>query len=143
MGSVGDCYDNALYASFFAALECEMLDRWNFRTPPEPENGGVPLHRRQSTPAAFRTRSTLTHELREGVRVSSMSRTHRQFRGRWDTFLTANVQYTILEARSTGHYLLPAGNRGRRAPSALRPKCSDKEFISRRNDRRTCGKLPN
>lgn len=27
MGSVGDCYDNALAESFFATLECELLDR--------------------------------------------------------------------------------------------------------------------
>jgi putative transposase len=32
MGSVGDCYDNALCESFFATLECELLDRHIFRT---------------------------------------------------------------------------------------------------------------
>jgi len=32
MGSVGDCYDNALAESFFATLECELLDREVFRT---------------------------------------------------------------------------------------------------------------
>lgn len=32
MGSVGDCYDNALCESFFATLECELLDRHSFRT---------------------------------------------------------------------------------------------------------------
>ena len=26
MGSVGDCYDNALRESFFATLECELID---------------------------------------------------------------------------------------------------------------------
>ena len=30
MGSVGDCYDNALCESFFASLECELLDRRRF-----------------------------------------------------------------------------------------------------------------
>jgi len=35
MGSVGDCYDNALCESFFATLECELLDRVSFRTPAE------------------------------------------------------------------------------------------------------------
>jgi putative transposase len=33
MGSVGDCYDNALCESFFATLECELLDRTVLRTP--------------------------------------------------------------------------------------------------------------
>ena len=32
MGSVGDCYDNALAESFFATLECELLDRNTFKT---------------------------------------------------------------------------------------------------------------
>ncbi len=32
MGSVGDCYDNALCESFFATLECELLDRSRFET---------------------------------------------------------------------------------------------------------------
>ena len=30
MGSVGDCYDNAMAESFFATLECELLDRTRF-----------------------------------------------------------------------------------------------------------------
>jgi len=30
MGSVGDCYDNAMCESFFATLECELLDRLHF-----------------------------------------------------------------------------------------------------------------
>jgi putative transposase len=32
MGSIGDCYDNALCESFFATLECELLDRVTFHT---------------------------------------------------------------------------------------------------------------
>jgi putative transposase len=32
MGSVGDCYDNAMCESCFATLECELLDRERFRT---------------------------------------------------------------------------------------------------------------
>jgi putative transposase len=35
MGSVGDCFDNALCESFFATLECELLDRETFHTPSE------------------------------------------------------------------------------------------------------------
>jgi putative transposase len=30
MGSVGDCFDNAMCESFFATLETELLDRRNF-----------------------------------------------------------------------------------------------------------------
>jgi putative transposase len=32
MGSVGDCFDNATAESFFATLECEVLDRQRFTT---------------------------------------------------------------------------------------------------------------
>ena len=32
MGSVGDAYDNAMAESFFASLECELLNRRIFRT---------------------------------------------------------------------------------------------------------------
>jgi putative transposase len=32
MGSVGDCYDNALAESFFATLECELVARSRWRT---------------------------------------------------------------------------------------------------------------
>jgi putative transposase len=35
MGSVGDCYDNAMCESFFATLECELLDRNSFKTKAE------------------------------------------------------------------------------------------------------------
>ena len=32
MGSVGDCYDNAMCESFFASLECELLERQSFQS---------------------------------------------------------------------------------------------------------------
>ena len=34
-GSAGDCYDNAMAESFFATLECELIDRRSFRTQAE------------------------------------------------------------------------------------------------------------
>ncbi len=35
MGTVGDAYDNAMAESFFASLECELLDRRRFKTKTE------------------------------------------------------------------------------------------------------------
>ena len=35
MGSVGDAYDNAMAESFFASLECELIDRRSFQTKTE------------------------------------------------------------------------------------------------------------
>ena len=32
MGSVGDCFDNAMCERFFATLECELIDREQFAT---------------------------------------------------------------------------------------------------------------
>lgn len=65
MGSVGDAYDNALCESFFATLECELLDRNRFRTRTEARRaifafieGWYNPHRRHSgldyhSPASF------------------------------------------------------------------------------------------
>jgi putative transposase len=35
MGSAGDAYDNAMCESFFATLECELLDRRHFKNQAE------------------------------------------------------------------------------------------------------------
>ena len=56
MGSVGDCYDNAMAESFFATLECELLDRRPLRTQREAKGvvfewieGWYNSHRRHSS----------------------------------------------------------------------------------------------
>lgn len=55
MGSVGDCFDNALCESFFATLECELLERRRFKTQEEARSavfefleGWYNRHRRHS-----------------------------------------------------------------------------------------------
>lgn len=55
MGSVGDCFDNAMCESFFATLECELLQRTRFKTRAEAElqvfefiEGWYNPHRRHS-----------------------------------------------------------------------------------------------
>jgi putative transposase len=55
MGTVGDAYDNAMCESFFATVECELLDRTHFPTPAEAERsvfefieGWYNPHRRHS-----------------------------------------------------------------------------------------------
>ena len=56
MGSVGDCYDNALAESIFATLECEFIDRTTLRDPREAKRelfafieGWYNPHRRHSS----------------------------------------------------------------------------------------------
>ena len=38
MGSAGDCYDNAMAESFFATVECELLQRTSFASREEAKN---------------------------------------------------------------------------------------------------------
>jgi putative transposase len=69
MGTVGDCYDNALCESFFATLECELLGRRRFRNQVEARmavfeflEGWYNPHRRHSalgylSPMEFEKRS--------------------------------------------------------------------------------------
>ena len=66
MGSVGDCFDNAMCESFFATLECELLDRTSFKTQAEARmavfdfiEGWYNPHRRHS---ALDYRSPLDYE---------------------------------------------------------------------------------
>jgi len=69
MGSVGDCYDNAMCESFNATLECELLVKHRFRTRGEAAlavfefiEGWYNPHRRYTaigniSPAEYRRRS--------------------------------------------------------------------------------------
>ena len=45
MGSVGDAYDNAMAESFFATLECELLDRRTVQDASRSTHGRVRVHR--------------------------------------------------------------------------------------------------
>jgi len=68
MGRIGDCFDNAMCESFFATLECELLDRHRFATPADARGaifdfieGFYNTHRRHSalgyvSPLAFERR---------------------------------------------------------------------------------------
>jgi putative transposase len=71
MGSVGDCFDNALCESFFATLECELIDRQSFRTRAEARRevfefieGWYNTHRRHS---ALEYNSPVEYERRAPV----------------------------------------------------------------------------
>ena len=72
-GSVGDCFDNALCESFFATLECELLDRYRFRNQVEARmaifrfiEGWYNPHRRHS---ALGYESPLTYERSHPVKA--------------------------------------------------------------------------
>ncbi len=74
MGSVGDCFDNAMCESFFATLECELLAKHRFRTQAEAVpvtfefiEGWYNTQRRHSSlgqiaPLTFERRHAVAHE---------------------------------------------------------------------------------
>lgn len=74
MGSAGDCYDNAMCESFFATLECELIDRRTFRSHADARvaifnfiEGWYNPHRRhsalgQQSPANYERRHPPTQE---------------------------------------------------------------------------------
>ena len=77
MGSVGDCYDNAMCESFFATLECELLDRERFETKAEARmavfrfiEGWYNPHRRHSSLAY---QSPMTYEKKHQLEVAAPS----------------------------------------------------------------------
>ncbi len=77
MGSVGDCYDNAMCESFFATLECELLDREHFATRTEARTavfgfieGWYNPHRRHS---ALDYQSPMAYEKKQQLEVAAPS----------------------------------------------------------------------
>ena len=77
MGSVGDCYDNALCESFFATLECELIDRERFVTRTEARmavfafiEGWYNPHRRHS---ALEYQSPVVYERKHQLAVAGPS----------------------------------------------------------------------
>ncbi len=78
MGSVGDYYDNAVCESFFATLECELLDQYRFGTRDEARRAVFEF----IEGGAIRIVGTLPFlpiacTIREGIRVCRLSRPSR------------------------------------------------------------------
>ena len=61
MGSVGDCYDNALCESFFATLECELIERRRFGNRMEAK---MAVFRKKNSNTYLSTESGEVHSLR-------------------------------------------------------------------------------
>lgn len=69
LGSVGDCYHNALCESFFATLECELIDRSRWSSFHEAPPGSLRLYQRllQPPPPALGPRVHLARYLRKRI----------------------------------------------------------------------------
>lgn len=81
MGTVGDCYDNAMCESFFATLECELLDRRTFDSRAEARlavfefiEGWYNPHRRHS---AIGYESPINFERQHAAQAASSSETEK------------------------------------------------------------------
>jgi len=61
MGSVGSCFDNAMCESFFAPLECELLDRRRFKTQSEARMAVFEFIEGWYNPLAVISPSTIFH----------------------------------------------------------------------------------
>lgn len=78
VGSVGDAYDNAMAESFFATLECELLDRCCFRTPAEAKPAvfayieGFYNPRRRHSSLGYRSPMRFEQLLRSGHSIHSL-----------------------------------------------------------------------
>lgn len=77
MGSIGDCFDNAMCESFFATLECELIERYSFRTRAQARmavfefiEGWYNLHRRHS---ALNYDSPHSYELKAAIPSGKLS----------------------------------------------------------------------
>ena len=66
MGSVGDCFDNALMESFWARMQVELLDRRRWRTRIELANAIFEyleiFHNRQRRHTALEMRTPIEYE---------------------------------------------------------------------------------
>jgi putative transposase len=120
MGSVGDCYDNAMCESFFATLECELLDRTPFADRAVAElavfdfiEGFYNTRRRHSAigylaPVTFERRARSAHRFTSSAPLtppprSSPSRGRRKGIGRALTALLRHATTSLVLSRPRRH----------------------------------------
>lgn len=74
MGSVGDCYDNAMIEAFWSRMQVELLDRRGWNTRLELANAIFEYleiwHNRQRRPSALGWLSPLEFERRSSMTVA-------------------------------------------------------------------------
>jgi putative transposase len=121
MGSVGDCYDNAMCESFFATLECELLDRTQFPDRAVAElavfdfiEGFYNTRRRHSAlgylaPVTFERRARSAHRLTSSERLtppprSSPSRGRRKGTARLLAALLGHSTAPLVLSRPRRHW---------------------------------------
>jgi len=127
MGSVGDAYDNAMCESFFATLECELLDRRRFKTQAEARHavfefveGFYNLRRRHSSIGYL---SPIDYERRHhAVAVNSDAHKPAVVLAAVKDKPSGRPQGAVLDRRCARRSHHPAGRDGRMAPPGAEPK---------------------
>jgi putative transposase len=125
MGSVGDCFDNALCESFFATLECELLDRKTFKTQVEARmavfdfiEGWYNPHRRHSA-LDYRSPNDYERLYREDAGQTVMSAT--AARTAWPAEPAGAVQSAASAVEDFINFSAPASIRVKAGAEKLRP----------------------
>ena len=126
MGSVGDAYDNAMCESFFATLECELLDRRRFKTQAEARiavfefiEGFYNPRRRHSSIGYL---SPIDYERRSRGSRSRRTPACRRARGRQGQALGRPQDGAVLDRRCARRPHHRAGRDGRMAPPGAEQK---------------------
>ncbi len=129
MGSVGDCFDNAMCESFFATLECELLDRRRFKTQAEARmaifefiEGFYNPRRRHSaigylSPVDYECRTADPDAHQPAIVLTAVK----------DKPPVAAEEAAILDSRCARWRTLRAGRDGRMAPPGVKQKNATKE----------------
>ena len=139
MGSVGDAYDNAMAESFFATLECELLDRRRFKTQAEARIAvfefieGLYNPRRRHSSLRYLSPITFEHQF-TGITLEPGAHEHaavlaavKERPGNIAASRTANVP-AVLDSRSTRQRRQCAGRDEKMLSAELkdRPKEEDR-----------------
>jgi len=123
MGTVGNCFDNALCESFFATLECELLDRKTFKTQVEARmavfdfiEGWYNPHRRHSA-LDYRSPNDYERLYREDAGQTAMSAT--AARTAWPAELAGAVQGAAVSVEESITLSGPPSNQGEQRAEKL------------------------
>ena len=140
MGSVGDAYDNAMCESFFATLECELLDRCRFKTQAEARSAvfafveGFYNPRRRHSSIGYLSPIDYERRHRAAAVVPNASQPAAVLAAVKDEPCGRPQNAAILDRRCARQPHHCAGRDGRIAPPGVEPKNANKQEDSMSSD---------
>ena len=133
MGSVGDAYDNAMCESFFATLECELLDRCRFKTQAEARRAafefieGFYNPRRRHSSIGYLSPIDYERRHHAAAAVPDAHQPAAVLTALKDKPFGRPQNAAVLDRRSARQPCQPAGRDGRMAPQGAEPKNANKQ----------------